>query len=95
MLPFIKRYVKEAYLTYDSDEAGTKAALRNANLERRGNYCAIIRMEPYKDPDEFIKNLGAEAFEERIHKARNGLLFGLEILERLRPCNAGRQDRFL
>ena len=30
----------------------------------------IIRMEPYKDPDEFIKNLGAEAFEERIQKAR-------------------------
>lgn len=39
-------------------------------------------MEPYKDPDEFIKNLGAEAFEERIHKARNGFMFGLEILER-------------
>ena len=39
-------------------------------------------MEPYKDPDEFIKHLGAEAFEERIHKARNGFMFGLEVLER-------------
>ena len=39
-------------------------------------------MEPYKDPDEFIKNLGAEAFEERIQKAGNGFLFGLEVLER-------------
>lgn len=39
-------------------------------------------MEPYKDPDEFIKNLGAEAFEERIQKARNGFMFSLEILER-------------
>ena len=42
----------------------------------------IIRMEPYKDPDEFIKNLGAEAFEERIGKARNGFMFSLEILEK-------------
>lgn len=39
-------------------------------------------MDPYKDPDEFIKNLGAEAFEERIAKARNGFMFGLEMLEK-------------
>lgn len=79
----IKRYVKEIYLTYDSDEAGTKAALRAMPiLKDVGITAKIIRMEPYKDPDEFIKNLGAEAFEERIHKARNGFMFGLEILER-------------
>lgn len=79
----IKRYVKEVYLTYDSDEAGTKAALRAMPiLKDVGITAKIIRMEPYKDPDEFIKNLGAEAFEERIHKARNGFMFGLEILER-------------
>ena len=79
----IKRYVKEVYLTYDSDEAGTKAALRAIPiLKDVGITARIIRMEPYKDPDEFIKNLGAEAFEERIHKARNGFVFGLEMLER-------------
>ena len=79
----IKRYVKEVYLTYDSDEAGTKAALRAIPiLKDVGITARIIRMEPYKDPDEFIKNLGAEAFEERIHKARNGFMFGLEMLER-------------
>ena len=43
----------------------------------------VIRMEPYKDPDEFIKNLGAEAFEERIRKARNSFMFGLEMLEKV------------
>ena len=79
----IKRYVKEVYLTYDSDEAGTKAALRAMPiLKDVGITARIIRMEPYKDPDEFIKHLGAEAFEERIHKARNGFMFGLEVLER-------------
>ena len=79
----IKRYVNEVYLTYDSDEAGTKAALRAIPiLKEAGIVAKIIRMEPYKDPDEFIKNMGAEAFEERINKARNGFMFSLEILER-------------
>ena len=79
----IKRYVNEVYLTYDSDEAGTKAALRAGPiLKEVGITAKIIRMEPYKDPDEFIKNLGAEAFEERIQKARNGFMFSLEVLER-------------
>lgn len=79
----IKRYVNEVYLTYDSDEAGTKAALRAIPiLKEAGITAKIIRMEPYKDPDDFIKNMGAEAFEERINKARNGFLFSLEILER-------------
>lgn len=79
----IKRYVSEVYLTYDSDEAGTRAALRAVPiLKERGITTRVIRMDPYKDPDEFIKNLGAEAFEERIQKARNGFMFGLEMLEK-------------
>ena len=79
----IKRYVKEVYLTYDSDEAGTKAALRAIPMLREAGISAkVIRMEPYKDPDEFIKNLGKEAFEDRIREARNGFLFGVEVLER-------------
>lgn len=93
----IKRYVNEVYLTYDSDEAGTKAALRAIPiLKEAGVTAKIIRMEPYKDPDEFIKNLGAEAFEERIYKARNGFLFSLEILERDYDMNSpeGKTDFF-
>ncbi len=85
----IKRYVNEVYLTYDSDEAGTKAALRAIPiLKEAGITAKIIRMDPYKDPDEFIKNLGAEAFEERINKARNGFLFSLEVLEREYDMNS-------
>lgn len=79
----IKRYVQEVYLTYDSDEAGTKAALRAVPiLKGAGISAKVIRMDPYKDPDEFIKNLGAEEFEKRIGNARNGFLFSLEILAR-------------
>lgn len=78
----IRRYVQEVYLTYDSDEAGTKAALRAIPiLKEAGIQAKVIRMEPYKDPDEFIKNLGADAFEERIQKAGNGFMFSLQVLE--------------
>lgn len=61
----IKRYVQEVYLTYDSDEAG-RAALRAVPiLKEAGITAKVIRMDPYKDPDEFIKkNLGAEEFEQ-------------------------------
>ena len=79
----IKRYVQEVYLTYDSDDAGTRAALRAVPILKEAGIAAkVIRMDHYKDPDEFIKNLGAEEFEKRIHAARNGFLFSLEMLER-------------
>lgn len=85
----IKRYVQEVYLTYDSDDAGTRAALRAVPILRDvGITAKIIRMEPYKDPDEFIKNLGADAFQERIDKARNGFMFSLEVLERNYDMNS-------
>ncbi len=78
----LKRYVGEVYLTYDSDEAGTRAALRRVPiLKDAGVTARVIRIVPYKYPDEFIKNLGAAAFEERIGKARNGFMFSLEMLE--------------
>lgn len=79
----IKRYVKEVYLTYDSDEAGTRAALRAVPILREAGISAkVVRMDPYKDPDEFIKNLGAEEYEKRIGNARNGFMFTLEMLEK-------------
>ena len=85
----IKRYVQEVYLTYDSDEAGTKAALRAVPILRNAGISAkVIRMNPYKDPDEFIKNLGAEEFEKRITDARNGFLFSIEILSREYDMNS-------
>ena len=58
----LKRYTKEVYLTFDSDGAGIKAALRAIPiLKEVGLSAKVINMKPYKDPDEFIKALGAEA----------------------------------
>ncbi len=77
----LKRYTKEVYLTYDSDGAGVKAALRAIPiLKEVGITTKIINMRPYKDPDEFIKALGAEAYQERINQAENSFLFEIRIL---------------
>lgn len=78
----LKRYTEQVYITYDSDGAGRKAAMRAIPiLKEMGIIVKIIDMKPYKDPDEFIKNLGADAFEERIENAINSFMFELEFME--------------
>lgn len=79
----LKRYTSEVLLTYDSDGAGTKAALRAIPiLKEAGLSTKVINMKPYKDPDEFIKALGAEEFQKRINEAQNSFYFEIEVLER-------------
>lgn len=78
----LKRYTKEVYLTFDSDGAGVRAAKRAIPiLKEAGITAKVINMKPYKDPDEFIKALGAEAYEERIQQAENSFMFEIRLLE--------------
>lgn len=77
----LHRYTENVLLAYDSDGAGTKAALRGIGILREAGLTGkVINMKPYKDPDEFIKNLGKEAFQERIDKAENSFFFEIRIL---------------
>ena len=79
----LKRYTKEVYLTFDSDGAGVKAALRAIPiLKEAGLTAKVIDMKPHKDPDEFIKALGAEEYQKRIDHAENSFLFEIRMLER-------------
>lgn len=79
----LKRYAKEVLLTYDSDEAGTKAALRAIPiLKEAGLTARVIHLEPYKDPDELIKNQGAEEFQKRIDEAENSFFFEIRVLQK-------------
>lgn len=79
----LKRYAEEVLLTYDSDEAGIQAILRAIPiLKEAGLSAKVIRMNPYKDPDEFIKAQGAEAFQKRIEQAQNSFYFEIDVLER-------------
>jgi len=79
----LKRYTDKVVLTYDSDGAGVKAALRAIPiLKEAGISIRVLNMQPYKDPDEFIKNLGAEEFRQRIEEARNSFLFEIDVLKK-------------
>ena len=79
----LKRYTDQVILTYDSDGAGVKAALRAIPILRDAGISArVLNMKPYKDPDEFIKNMGSEAFKERIAQAKNSFLFEIDVLKR-------------
>ena len=79
----LKRYAKEVILAYDSDGAGISAALRGIERLNEVDLTGrVLNMEPYKDPDEFIKNLGAEEFQKRIDNAENSFFFELRILSR-------------
>ena len=79
----MRRYTKEVLLTYDSDEAGQKAALRGIPiLKAAGIRPRVVNLAPYKDPDEFIKAKGKEAFEKRLDEAANAFLFEVKVLEK-------------
>ena len=77
----LKRYTDQAMLTYDSDGAGIRAALRAIPiLKEAGISAKVLNMKPYKDPDEFIKNLGREEFQKRIDEAVNSFLFEISVI---------------
>lgn len=79
----LKRYTDEVILTYDSDEAGVRAALRAIPLLKAAGVSAkVLHMEPYKDPDEFIIALGTEAFQERIDIAENSFMFEVSVMQK-------------
>ncbi len=84
----LRRYTEQVILTYDSDGAGVKAALRAIPiLKEAGLSAKVLNLRPYKDPDEFIKNRGAEEFEKRISEARNSFLFETDVLYRQYDMN--------
>lgn len=61
----VSRYAKAAFLAYDSDDAGKKAADKAMTLLNEvGVDTKIIRMQDAKDPDEYIKKFGAVSFSK-------------------------------
>ena len=93
----MKRYTKEVLVCYDSDNAGTQAALRAIPiLKEAGLSVKVINMKPYKDPDEFIKALGADEFQRRMDEAQNSFFFEIDVLERQFDFNDPEQkSRFI
>lgn len=92
----LKRYTQEVLLLYDSDEAGIRAALRGIPILREaGVNSRVVSLKPYKDPDEFIKNMGPEAFEKRLDEAKDSFLFRVSVAEDEFPMDEPQgQNRF-
>ncbi len=77
----LRRYTQDVILAYDSDGAGVRAALRAIPiLKRAGLSVRVLDMQPYKDPDEFMKQLGKDEFEQRIRKAVSSFMYEAQKL---------------
>ncbi len=73
---------KEVTLAYDSDDAGKKATARAINiLDKVGINAKILQIKGAKDPDEFIKKFGSEAFALQIDKATPAMEYELDKIK--------------
>ena len=79
----LRKYSRNIIVSFDSDGAGVKAALRAIPVFRQADMSIrILKMDPFKDPDEFLKNYGPEAYIERIRQAKNSCFFQVEQLQK-------------
>lgn len=79
----LKKYKDKVFVSYDADTAGLNAALKAIKrLNDAGLTVKVIDLSPYKDPDELIKEKGAEEYSYRIKKAINSLIFEIFMLRR-------------
>ncbi len=79
----LKRYTKKLILCLDADTAGINAAKRAISILRETDISVyVIDLLPYKDPDEFIKNLSKEEFELRLKNSKNAFMWEIDILKR-------------
>ena len=79
----LRRYTENVILSYDSDGAGVKAALRAIGiLKEAGLTGKVLNLEPYKDPDEFMKNLSRDSFSKRLSQAEHTFFFELRMMQK-------------
>ena len=79
----LAKYFKEAVISYDGDGAGVKAAQRAIPiLEKAGMKVRVLQMRGAKDPDEFIKAYGREAFAKLLDSSENQVDYRLAQLQK-------------
>ena len=75
----LARYTKEVVIAYDGDGAGVSAAQRAIGLlEKTGMKVRVLRMKGAKDPDEFIKTYGPEAFSKLLDQSENHIEYRID-----------------
>ena len=79
----LKRFADDVILLYDSDEAGTNAALRAIPvLVKNGFRVKVTQVPDGKDPDEFIKAKGAAEFSKLLINAVHYISFEIACIQR-------------
>ena len=77
----LSRYFPEAIISYDGDGAGIAAAQRAIPLlEKAGLKVRVLRVTGAKDPDEFIKAYGRDAFARLLDQSENQVDYRLDQL---------------
>ncbi len=75
----LTRYTKMVVICYDADTAGQSASQRAIDiLKKAGLRVKILRIPGAKDPDEFIKTKGAEAFRRLIEQSDNDIRYRIQ-----------------
>ena len=75
----LSRYTKEVVIAYDGDGAGVSAAQRAIPiLEKTGMKVRVLRVKGAKDPDEFLKQYGPEAFAKLLDQSENHIEYRIE-----------------
>ena len=75
----ISRYTDQVIIAYDNDGAGIKASQRAIGiLEKLDIKVRVLRLSGAKDPDEFIKLKGPEAFRKLLEGSENQLEYQLK-----------------
>ena len=76
----LRQYTDRIVICYDNDGAGKNAAMRAIPLLREaGLDIRVIDLKPYKDPDEFVRNEGTDAFENRLEQTLDSFLFRSDV----------------
>ncbi|MBO5836702.1 MAG: DNA primase [Oscillospiraceae bacterium] len=88
----LSRYTEKVVLTYDSDEAGQRAAQRAIPmLEKAGIQVKVLQMKDAKDPDEFLKKFGADRFKLLLEDSANRVEYQLNAI--LKKYNITEDDQ--
>jgi len=79
----LKRFSNEIIISYDSDLAGQTATMKGLSiLEKEGCIVKVLSLPSGKDPDEYIRKEGADAFRERIRKSVSLIEYKIETLKK-------------
>jgi DNA primase len=77
----LSRYTQQVVLTYDTDEAGQRAAQRAIPmLEKAGIQVKVLQMKDAKDPDEFLHKFGPDRFKLLLEEAGNRVEYQLAAI---------------